>query len=109
MFAHLSSTLEGLPTIRAFKTVDIVTKEFFDCQDHQADGWYMFLSTSRWFGQRLDVLVVIFVIFAVFAPLVLDQYTSKFEKCFFFKYSLVIGINNKLILTFVRGRLVHMT
>ena len=77
MFAHLSATLEGLSSIRAYNAVDKVTKEFDDCQDHQSDGWFMFISTSRWFAQRLDLIVFIFTAFVLFTPLVASQFTSE--------------------------------
>ena len=78
MFSHFSETLEGLPTIRASQAVDVVIKEFHECQDHQSDGWYLFLSTSRWFGQRLDMIVIIFVFCAIYAPIIATEFTGKF-------------------------------
>ena len=77
MFAHFSETLEGLPTIRASQAVDVVIKEFYQCQDHQSDGWYMFFSTSKWFGQRLDIIVLIFVVAAIYSPIVAAEFSSK--------------------------------
>ena len=79
MFAHLSATLEGLPTIRASSKVDKIVEEFFECQDHQSDGWFLFISTARWFSMRLEIILIIFVAAAVFAPLVLIQYISKYQ------------------------------
>ena len=77
MFAHLSETLEGLPTIRASQAVNVVIKEFYKCQDHQSDGWYLFVNTSKWFGQRLDIIVLIFVVVAIYAPIIAAEFSSK--------------------------------
>ena len=78
MFAHFSETLEGLVTIRATGAVDLVVKEFYECQDLQSDGWFLFLITSKWFGLRLDLIVVIFVVIAIYAPIVAAEFSSKF-------------------------------
>lgn len=79
MFAHLSATLDGLPTIRASNKVDKIVEEFSECQDHQSGGWFLFISTARWFSMRLEVILIIFVAAAVFAPLILIQYISKYH------------------------------
>jgi len=76
MFAHFSETLEGLVTIRATGAVDLVVKEFYECQDLQSDGWFLFLITSKWFGLRLDLIVVIFVVIAIYAPIVAAEFSS---------------------------------
>ena len=77
MFSHFSETLEGLPTIRALQAVDVVIKEFYDCQDLQSDGWYLFLNTIRWFGIRLDMIVTVFIFCAIYAPIIATEFTSK--------------------------------
>eukprot|EP00794_Sanderia_malayensis_P016216 gene16216-17849_t len=76
MFTHLSATLEGLASIRAFKATRIVEDEFYECQDHSSDGWFLFINGGRWFGQRLDLILALFVISAIFIPLTLIKHTS---------------------------------
>ncbi len=77
MFTHLSSTLEGLSSIRAYKAVKIVTDEFNECQDHCSDGWLLYITAARWFAQRLDSVLLIFIAIVIFGPLVMVRYTSK--------------------------------
>ena len=77
MFAHLSATLDGLTTIRSSGSVDKVTEEFLECQDHQSDGWFLFISSSRWFSIRLEAILLLFIGFAVFAPMIIQNFASK--------------------------------
>ena len=77
MFAHLSATLEGLTTIRSSNSVEKVTEEFFDCQDHQSEAWYLVISASRWFSIRLEALLVVFISFSIFAPFIINEFSSK--------------------------------
>ncbi|XP_060582248.1 ATP-binding cassette sub-family C member 4-like isoform X3 [Ruditapes philippinarum] len=61
VFSHLSATLQGLHTIRAFGAEGKFTEEF-DChQDLHTESWFLFLSSSRWLAIRLDWLCAIFV------------------------------------------------
>eukprot|EP00794_Sanderia_malayensis_P005601 gene5601-6290_t len=76
MFTHLSATLEGLASIRAFKATRIVEDEFYECQDHSSDGWFLFINGARWFAQKLDLILALFVISAIFIPLILLKHTS---------------------------------
>ena len=81
MFAHLSATLDGLTTIRSSNSVDKVTEEFFDCQDHQSEAWYLVICTSRWFGLRLEALLLLFVSMSIFAPFIIKEFSSMYY-CF---------------------------
>ncbi|XP_065071380.1 ATP-binding cassette sub-family C member 4-like isoform X2 [Rhopilema esculentum] len=76
MFAHLSATLEGLTTIRSSGSVDKVTEEFLECQDHQSDGWFLFISSSRWFSIRLEAILLLFIGFTVFAPMIIQHFAT---------------------------------
>ncbi|XP_053404593.1 ATP-binding cassette sub-family C member 4-like isoform X3 [Mercenaria mercenaria] len=61
VFSHLSATLQGLHTIRAFGVQEKFTEEF-DChQDLHTESWFLFLSSSRWLAVRLDWLCAMFV------------------------------------------------
>ncbi|XP_057378654.1 ATP-binding cassette sub-family C member 4-like [Daphnia carinata] len=61
VFTHLSSSLVGLTTLRAHQCEGIFQKIFDECQDVHSSAWYMFLSTSRWFGIWLDWMCVIYI------------------------------------------------
>ena len=75
-YTHLSATLAGLSTIRAFGLSNKVLQDFYGCLDYQMEGWFMFLDTRRWFGQRTDFIALVFNVFAVFAPVVAIKYTG---------------------------------
>ncbi|XP_049611466.1 ATP-binding cassette sub-family C member 4 [Syngnathus scovelli] len=74
VFSHLSSSLQGLWTIRAFRAEDRFQKAFDDHQDMHTAAWFLFLTTSRWFAIRLDAMCAIFVTVTTFGCLLLrDQ------------------------------------
>ncbi|XP_071557607.1 probable multidrug resistance-associated protein lethal(2)03659 [Temnothorax nylanderi] len=74
VFGHLSATLQGLPTIRAFRAETILTKEFDNHQDLHSSAWYIFIASSRAFGFWLDVFCVLYIMLVTLSFLVLDNY-----------------------------------
>ncbi|XP_068575379.1 ATP-binding cassette sub-family C member 4 [Cebidichthys violaceus] len=74
VFSHLSSSLQGLWTIRAFGEEERFQKAFDAHQDLHSEAWFLFLVTSRWFAVRLDGMCSIFVTITTFGCLLLrDQ------------------------------------
>uniref|UniRef100_A0A1A7XAW0 Multidrug resistance-associated protein 4 n=2 Tax=Nothobranchiidae TaxID=405002 RepID=A0A1A7XAW0_9TELE len=74
VFSHLSSSLQGLWTIRAFCAEERFQKAFDAHQDLHSEAWFLFLTTSRWFAFRLDIMCSIFVTITVFGCVLLrDQ------------------------------------
>ncbi|XP_070850344.1 ATP-binding cassette sub-family C member 4-like [Chaetodon trifascialis] len=74
VFSHLSSSLQGLWTIRAFGAEERFQKAFDAHQDLHSAAWFLFLTTSRWFALRLDGICSIFVTVTTFGCLLLrDQ------------------------------------
>ncbi|XP_036965888.1 multidrug resistance-associated protein 4-like isoform X3 [Acanthopagrus latus] len=71
VFSHLSSSLQGLSTIRAFKAQQRFQQMFDDYQDLHSEAWFLFLTTSRWFAVRLDGICSIFVTVTAFGCLYL--------------------------------------
>ncbi|XP_016893938.1 multidrug resistance-associated protein 4-like isoform X2 [Cynoglossus semilaevis] len=71
VFSHVSSSLNGLWTIRAFGAEEKFQNMFDICQDLHSEAWFLFLTTSRWFSQRLDILSALFVLFVTFGLLLL--------------------------------------
>lgn len=61
IYSHLSASLNGLPTIRAFGAQKELIAEFDNFQDMHSSGFYMFLSTSRAFGYWLDMICVLYL------------------------------------------------
>ncbi|KYN30072.1 hypothetical protein ALC57_00470, partial [Trachymyrmex cornetzi] len=76
VFPHLSATLQGLSTIRAFGAEAILTKEFDNYQDIYSSAWYIFISTSRAFGFWLDVFCVLYITLVTLSFLALDNYSQ---------------------------------
>ncbi|XP_045033103.1 ATP-binding cassette subfamily C member 4 isoform X4 [Daphnia magna] len=78
VFTHLSSSLVGLTTLRAHRCEVIFQTIFDECQDVHTSAWYMFLSTTRWFGIWLDWICVIYVGCVTYACLALrDSMTGS--------------------------------
>ncbi|KAM8873545.1 ATP-binding cassette sub-family C member 4-like isoform 1-T1 [Synchiropus picturatus] len=64
VFSHLSSSLQGLWTIRAFGAQQRLQRDFDAYQDAHSEVWFLFLMTSRWFALRLDTICSIFITIA---------------------------------------------
>ena len=60
-FSHLSATLQGLHTIRAFGSQAKFLEDFDRHQDINTAARFLFLATGRWFTVRLDLLCALFV------------------------------------------------
>ncbi|XP_052900938.1 ATP-binding cassette sub-family C member 4-like [Anopheles moucheti] len=75
VFSHLSASLAGLPTIRAFGAQGELIREFDAHQDIHTASFYMFITASTAFGFALDLLCLIFVFIVVFSFLLLEQDT----------------------------------
>uniref|UniRef100_A0A3Q2TB68 Cystic fibrosis transmembrane conductance regulator n=1 Tax=Fundulus heteroclitus TaxID=8078 RepID=A0A3Q2TB68_FUNHE len=74
VFSHLSSSLQGLWTIRAFGAEERFQKDFDAHQNLHSGAFFLFLTTSRWFAVRLDGMCSIFVTITTFSCLLLrDQ------------------------------------
>uniref|UniRef100_A0A8D2LQ45 Cystic fibrosis transmembrane conductance regulator n=1 Tax=Varanus komodoensis TaxID=61221 RepID=A0A8D2LQ45_VARKO len=73
VFSHLSSSLQGLWTIRAFKAEQRFQELFDAHQDLHTEAWFLFLTTSRWFAVRLDAICAIFVVAVAFGTLLLAR------------------------------------
>ncbi|XP_031342126.1 probable multidrug resistance-associated protein lethal(2)03659 [Photinus pyralis] len=70
VFAHMSASLEGLTTIRAFGAERILENEFDSLQDLHSAVWYTFLTSSRAFGFWLDMVCVSYIAITTFSFLV---------------------------------------
>ncbi|XP_039997779.1 multidrug resistance-associated protein 4-like isoform X2 [Xiphias gladius] len=71
VFSHLSSSLQGLWTIRALRAEERSKKAYDAHQDLHSEAWFLFLMTSRWFALRLDGICSIFITFTTFGCILL--------------------------------------
>ncbi|XP_010629028.1 multidrug resistance-associated protein 4 isoform X1 [Fukomys damarensis] len=71
VFSHLSSSLQGLWTVRAYRAEERCQELFDAHQDLHSEAWFLFLTTSRWFAVRLDAICAIFVIVTAYGSLIL--------------------------------------
>ncbi|XP_053563814.1 ATP-binding cassette sub-family C member 4 [Bombina bombina] len=73
VFSHLSASLQGLWTIRAFKAEQRFQELFDSHQDLHSEAWFLFLTTSRWLAVRLDAICALFVMAVAFGSLILAK------------------------------------
>lgn len=67
VFVHLSTLLDGLPTIRAFGLREPVMREFCRAMDLNFSALFAFKAAERWFGFRLDMIIFVFSVCAAFS------------------------------------------
>lgn len=65
IFSHLSTTLSGLSTIRAFKVQDEFVRIFDQQQDIHSSAWFGYICASRWLTISMDWLCLFFIAFVI--------------------------------------------
>ncbi|KAG0716160.1 Multidrug resistance-associated protein 4 [Chionoecetes opilio] len=73
VFTHLSTSLQGLTTIRAFEMQQKFMDDFDSHQDLHSSAWFLFLCTTRWFGICLDWLSCIYISIVTFSFMALPD------------------------------------
>lgn len=61
VFSHITTSLYGLVTIRAFGQQNRFVKQFDHHQDGHTSAWFMYMSCSRWFIIALDWLCICYI------------------------------------------------
>ncbi|XP_066255286.1 ATP-binding cassette subfamily C member 4-like [Euwallacea similis] len=77
VFSHVSASLYGLPTIRAFKAQNLIVQEFDALQDQHTGTWFLFGATSESLGFYLDIISTIFLAFTTFQFLIFGDVNIK--------------------------------
>jgi ATP-binding cassette subfamily C (CFTR/MRP) protein 4 len=54
IFGQLSSSLNGLTTIRASEAEEMLNSEFVRIQNVHSSTWFVSLALGRWFAASLD-------------------------------------------------------
>nr|XP_023021441.1 probable multidrug resistance-associated protein lethal(2)03659 [Leptinotarsa decemlineata] len=76
VFTHITSTLNGIPTIRASKAEQVLIDEFDDHQDVHTSAWFMTIASIDFFGLWLDILCLIFIACVTFSFVVMQSYSA---------------------------------
>nr|CAB3219634.1 multidrug resistance-associated protein 5 [Phallusia mammillata] len=63
-FAHITTTISGLDTIRAYQSSSRFVDEFIKQLDKNAIPCYLFACINRWLAVRLDLLMILTCVFA---------------------------------------------
>ena len=71
LFGHFSTTLLGLPTIRAFRVQNRFVDFYNRYQDEHTKSWFSFIGSAGWLSFRLEVLSTLFISFVVFISIAL--------------------------------------
>uniref|UniRef100_A0A3Q1GLD7 ATP-binding cassette, sub-family C (CFTR/MRP), member 4 n=1 Tax=Acanthochromis polyacanthus TaxID=80966 RepID=A0A3Q1GLD7_9TELE len=90
VFSHLSSSLQGLWTIRAFRAEERLKKTFDAHQDLHSEAWFLVLMTSRWFSLCLDSICSVFVFLTTFGCIFLRDGLEAGEVGLVLTYSLTL-------------------
>lgn len=77
VFSHVSASLYGMPTIRAFKAQNLIVQEFDSLQDQHTGTWFLFGATSESLGLYLDVISTLFLAFTTFQFIIFADQNTK--------------------------------
>ena len=61
VLSHLTSTILGLHSVRAYGVQRIFLEEFYRHQDLHTSAWFLHISTLRWFAYYLDTICAAFI------------------------------------------------
>ncbi|XP_033642849.1 multidrug resistance-associated protein 4-like [Asterias rubens] len=76
IFSHNTTSFQGLVTIRAYNKQKQFIEDFNRRQDQHSAAWFAFLAANRWFGLRLDLIMVVFTAGVTFVSVPLVNTTD---------------------------------
>ena len=65
LYSHISSTIQGLSTIRAYKEAEKFSTNLHYYLNEHTKAWHLYVATNRWFGMRIDLISALFLVFVV--------------------------------------------
>lgn len=77
VLTHLSSTLNGLTTIRAYNAQEILKLEFDRFQDQHSSAWYMSTVINNAFGFSTDFFCFVFTTIVTFGLVLASGYSGS--------------------------------
>ncbi|XP_068702097.1 ATP-binding cassette sub-family C member 4-like isoform X3 [Montipora foliosa] len=72
-YSHISATIQGLTTIRAYSAEDRFRDMYHVFLDDHSASWLLFETGARWLGCRLDFVCSVFAVVAVFTALLMAE------------------------------------
>ncbi|XP_065919849.1 ATP-binding cassette sub-family C member 4-like isoform X2 [Dysidea avara] len=69
VYSHISATIQGLSTIRAYKEQVRFLNVHHFYQNEHTKAWFIKVATTRWFGMRLDMFGAVFLTFVAFTSI----------------------------------------
>ena len=69
--SHISSTIQGLSTIRAYKEQFRFLNVHHFYQNEHTKAWFIKITAIRWLGMRLDMFGTVFLTLVTFASILL--------------------------------------
>lgn len=73
IFNHMTASLYGVSTIRAFSAENILITEFDNHQDHHSSAWFLFILSNRTFGFWIDEICIVFISFVMLCILFINN------------------------------------
>ncbi|CAI6363623.1 unnamed protein product [Macrosiphum euphorbiae] len=73
VLAHMNASLQGLTTIRAFRTEGILSREFDKHQDLHTSASYLCTCLNQGFAFWLDIICIIYLCIVIFSFLVIGN------------------------------------
>ena len=61
MYSHVSMTLQGLPTVRAYNHEEDLVEQFHIYQNRHTQACYLDLATARYMQDQISVITVIYI------------------------------------------------
>ena len=90
LYAHISTTVQGLPTIRSCLMEEDMTERYYHYQDENTKGWYLYLAFTRWFGIRINIMTALFITAVAFLSIWLAECKSLHWRAGFIAGSFIL-------------------
>lgn len=74
IYTHISDTISGLLSIRAFKEQEAFMEKLHDFSDNHTRAWYLYINSQLWLGLRLNWLMAIFISIVAIISVPMSKY-----------------------------------